>query len=257
MDTETGNCSIEWGHPGDIKSRSYAPADANDTEPLTNRLQMGDEHNVPNDAAAAITYIHEPMRYPKDCPIITEGIMQLPEPVDPTIWLPHGRGAFIAGLMERTIPRNCCTKPFSSYHLGLNYSSEASLALNLPKEMVLIDRGTGAVRRIKDNWLNQPPPRTQHSHLYDINSDNELECRDGRRYHDESGYTSMPQGHYLIQTPSAAKAFLAAANRERPPAPAGPAKAQCDAGTMSTVSFKDIDPGQNEPSTPIVKNCHR
>ena len=183
----------------------------------------GQERMVPSDAAAVITHLHEPMRYPKGCPRITAELMAQAEPADPTEWLPSGRAALISGLMSETIPRNCCTKPFSSYHLGLHYSSAASMAENLPAEMVLVDHDCGCVRRISQHRLNQPHvPR--RNDLFDTNSDDELEG-DGRRFEDETGFTSLNQNRPLIQSPEGCKRWDAASDGLPIDRPAGPAAA--------------------------------
>ena len=154
------------------------------------------ETKIHEDAVAVVTRLHQPLRYPTGCPDITLEMMSQPEKTGPG-WLPHGRAAFIHGLMMGTIPRTPADEWFSSYLFG-GHASQEAMERDEPAFKVILDADTGSVSILR--------PELCDCVIEGIfaNSDNEQDS-DGRRYPDdiESSFSERP----LIQSPDGSKAW--------------------------------------------------
>ena len=109
--------------------------------------------SYPADAGTTFAARHPspftPLKYPIGCPKITAELLRTAERKG-SQWLKHGRGAFIDGLRDGTIPRNCTTRPFKSTMLGLYYEKHCAEFLAIPERYVKIDPNTGSVEIVGD-----------------------------------------------------------------------------------------------------------
>ena len=150
--TVTDEYKIYWKFAGALDHRFFARQGPVDVS--CHDVPHGKHDDIPMDVSAVVTRLVKPLIYPIGCPRITPELLRRRELQGPQ-WLKHGRVAFIDGLLDGTIPRNCTTKPFKSTKLGLYYEAGCAAALGLETLHVLIDEETGSVKRVQtDSEIN-------------------------------------------------------------------------------------------------------
>ena len=117
-DTDTDEYKILWKWQGTLDHRFVAFEGP--VYVFCKELPRGEHDDIPVGVDAVVTRLVKPLIYPIGCPRITPELLRRRELQGPQ-WLKHGRVAFIDGLLDGTIPRNCTTKPFKSTKLGLCY----------------------------------------------------------------------------------------------------------------------------------------
>ena len=134
---------------GTTRERLYIPKQSGKEFSSLKIIQCepGKEQEIPDDALAVVSRLNHPISYPKNCPRVTQELLDIPEQKG-LGWLPQGRASFIVGLMNKTIPRNPCTKHFSSYQLGGPYRDDIAMVNNEPEQRVMFDEDTFSVRVI-------------------------------------------------------------------------------------------------------------
>ena len=107
---------IEWDWAGTLESRKVVIL--KDGVEVHVELAADKLGEIPEDALSVASKLRNPLKYPIGCPMITAELLATTEKTGEK-WLKNGRVAFIDGLRDGTIPRNCTTKPFKSTKRGL------------------------------------------------------------------------------------------------------------------------------------------
>ena len=234
---------MSGGYPGDIRSRSLVMANKQQV-----RLEKGKYHDFPpgyqTDGVTVITWLHQPTRYPIGCPQITREMMNSPDDPSPE-YLSYGRAMFLMGLAEGTIPRNCTTRPFSSYLLGGIYSSQHCLEDNIPGRLVLIEEYSGRVKIIDRSSLKGK------GGTLDENSDTEQDG-DGKRFEEGLKSESLSE-RPLIQSVHGARLWDQKAADKRPLQPTGPVRSIH--GNLRQLSICSTDTTYVQQKNPSFADC--
>ena len=104
-----------WAWAGDGKSRTAVTTG-------TNKYIIVEEgDDIPKEADLIFVDLHRPLKYPKNCPRITQEMLDWDEYHAPMPYynvVQHGKLAFFQALMDGKVPRNCTAAPFPMKQLG-------------------------------------------------------------------------------------------------------------------------------------------